>query len=151
MKGSPPVPNTERQKLIDQLIRHEGLRLSAYQDHLGYWTIGVGRLIDERRGGRITEEEARYLLSNDIARFEKELDERLPWWRKLNEVRQRVLCDMAFNLGVDGLLQFKNTLKLIEESKYEEASKAMLESKWASQVGKRAATLSNMMRDGVDT
>lgn len=151
MKGSPPVPNTERQKLIDQLIRHEGLRLSAYQDHLGYWTIGVGRLIDERRGGRITEEEARYLLSNDIARFEKELDEKLSWWRKLNEVRQRVLCDMAFNLGTDGLLQFKNTLKLIEESKYEEASKAMLESKWATQVGKRAVTLSNMMRDGVDS
>lgn len=138
----------DRQKLIQQLIRHEGMVLHAYKDSLGYLTIGVGRLIDDRRGGGITEEEAKYLLSNDIARFEAELDKALPWWRNLNDVRQRVLLDMAFNMGVPNLLEFKNTLKAIQEGNYEAAADGMLDSRWSSQVGVRARTLSAMMRTG---
>lgn len=136
--------------LAQQLIEHEGLRLSAYQDSLGYWTIGIGRLIDARKGGGITATEARMLLFNDIAKIERQLDEHLPWWRTLSDVRQRVLADMAFNLGVAGLLKFKNTLALIEDAEYERAAAAMLQSKWASQVGRRAKRLAAMMRTGED-
>lgn len=134
--------------LIAELRRDEGVVPHAYQDHLGYWTIGVGRLIDKRKGGRLTDEEVDYLLANDIARFAAELDEKLPWWRALDAVRQRVIQNMAFNLGVDGLLAFKNTLAAVKAGEWERAADGMLASKWARQVGNRALRLAKMMRTG---
>lgn len=138
-----------RPALIAELRRDEGVVPHAYQDHLGYWTIGVGRLIDKRRGGRLSDDEIDYLLQNDIARFEAELDEALPWWRTLDPVRQRVILNMAFNLGVQGLLGFKNTLAAIQQKRWSDASKGMLASKWAKQVGLRADRLAKMIRTGI--
>lgn len=137
--------------LKQQLIAHEELKLSAYNDSLGYLTIGVGRLIDGRKGGRISSAEAMMLLENDIAAKMAELDRALPWWRELDEMRQRVLVDMAFNLGVTSLLQFKNTLAAIQEQRYADAAAGMLDSQWAAQVGPRATRLAAMMRNGTDT
>src|SRR5687768_16486678 len=114
-----------KEALTKQLRRDEGEVLNAYQDHLGYWTIGVGRLIDKRKGGGITSEEAAYLLSNDIDRKRAELVKRLPWVVTLDEARLGVLVNMAFQMGVDGLLGFKNTLAMVKEGKYEEASEGM--------------------------
>jgi lysozyme len=124
--------------LVSQLRRDEGEVLHAYRDHLGYLTLGVGRLVDERRGGCITREESAYLLRNDIARKQEELDEKLPWWRQLDPVRQGALTNMAFQLGVTGLCQFKTTLRHIEAGEWLEASASMLESKWARQTPERA-------------
>lgn len=135
--------------LLDELVRDEGLVLHAYNDSLGYITIGVGRLIDQRMGGGITREEAYYLLKNDVAKVQKQLDQKLPWWRKLDDVRQRVLINMAFNLGINGLLGFKLTLRAVEEGQYELAAKYMLHSRWAIQVGDRATRLAAMMRTGL--
>jgi len=137
-------------KLREQLIRHEGLRLAAYQDSLGYWTIGVGRLIDSRKGGGISKGEAEYLLDNDMAEVISGLNDALPWLVYLDDVRQRVLADMAFNLGLPGLLKFKNTLAAIKGDDYAAAAAGMLASKWASQVGNRAKRLAKMMETGVD-
>lgn len=134
--------------LISELIRDEGEILHAYADSLGYLTIGVGRLIDKRRGGGITKEESRYLLSNDIKAKEVDLDKHILWWRGLSPVRQRVILNMAFNLGISGLLGFKNTLLAIKQGDYERAAKGMLASKWAKQVGARANRLAQMMRNG---
>lgn len=125
-------------------------RAFAYQDSVGFWTIGTGRLIDKRKGGGLTDVECDFLLSNDVKRFEKELDVSLPWWRSIDPVRQRVLLDMAFNLGTNGLLSFANTLKFIKDKDYIRAADNMLKSKWAEQVGKRALTLSEMIRTGKD-
>lgn len=135
--------------LLAELRRDEGVVPHAYQDHLGYWTIGVGRLIDKRKGGRLSDEEIDYLLANDIARFKAGLDEHLPWWRGLDPVRQRVLVNMAFNLGINGLLGFKNTLAAVKAKRWIDASRGMLASKWADQVGLRAHRLAKMMRTGV--
>lgn len=132
--------------LLSQLERHEGYRRGAYQDSLGYWTIGIGRLIDGRKGGGITKDEALVLLRNDVERTAADLDMRLPWWRTLSIVRQRVLLDMCFNLGIHGLLGFKNTLQAIHEKRYTDAALGMLESKWADQVGVRSTRLAYMMR-----
>jgi lysozyme len=129
------------------LMRDEGIVLHAYQDSLGYWTIGIGRLIDQRKGGGISTEEALYLLHNDIKKVEKQLDDHLPWWRMLSENRQIVLISMCFNLGINGLLQFKKTLDLIERGLYIAAAEAMLQSKWATQVGQRANRLAKMMEE----
>lgn len=132
----------------DDLIRDEGLVRHAYQDSLGFWTIGVGRLIDKRKGGRLTEEECRYLLRNDIAEKEADLDRELSWWRTLSPNRQRALLNMCFNLGIRGLLGFKNTLAAIREGRFEDAARGMLKSRWAKQVGARATRLAELMRAG---
>ena len=144
-----PEPMTyDRSAMKQELRRDEGFVPHAYQDHLGYWTIGIGRLIDQRKGGRITEDEALHLLDCDIERFEQELDAKLPWWRTLDDVRQRVILNMAFNLGVEGLLKFRNTLAAVNEGRWEDAARGMAASKWASQVGDRAVRLQRMMRTG---
>lgn len=140
--------NDNDKLLIDELIRDEGVVPHAYQDSLGYWTIGVGRLIDKRKGGRLSTDEIEYLLMNDIDKFVAGLDAKLPWWRGLSPVRQRVMINMAFNLGINGLLGFKNTLEFIRTGQYDKAAAGMLKSKWATQVGKRANRLSDMMRVG---
>lgn len=138
----------DRDAMIEELRRDEGEVLHEYTDSEGYSTIGVGRLIDKRKGGGISPEESAYLLSNDIARFEQGLDQNLPWWRELSDVRQRVILNMAFNLGVPGLLKFRNTLAAVREARWEDASKGMLNSKWAKQVKGRATRLAEMMRTG---
>jgi lysozyme len=137
-----------KEKLIKQLRRDEGEVLHAYKDNLGYWTIGIGRLIDKRKGGGITKEEAAYLLNNDIDRKEKELLARLPWAANLDEARFAALLNMAFQMGVDGLLGFKNTLAMIREGDYEAAATGMLNSLWAKQTPERAKRVAEQMRTG---
>lgn len=136
------------ENLIKQLRSEEGEVLSAYVDHLGYTTIGVGRLIDKRKGGGISAEESAYLLQNDVNKVSAQLDSRLPWWRKLGEARQAVLQGMAFQMGIDGLLGFKNTLAMVERGDYEGAANGMLNSKWATQTPARAKRMSEQMRTG---
>ena len=133
--------------MIRQLRLHEGERLKPYRCTAGKLTIGVGRNLEDRG---ITAEESAYLLGNDIDRFTTELQRALPWVAQLDEVRQRVLLDMAFNMGIAGLLQFKRTLATIQAGDYQKAAAMMLDSKWAGQVGQRAERLSRMMFTGKD-
>lgn len=137
-----------RDILANELERDEGFRSHAYQDSLGFWTIGYGRMVDKRRGGGITRFEARVLLDNDIDECEKDLDHSLAWWREMTENRQRVLVNMCFNLGIGKLLQFTNTLAAMERGDYEAAAKGMLNSRWATQVKGRAERLAELMREG---
>ena len=135
------------ESLEDMLIRHEGMILHAYQDSLGFWSIGVGRLIDKRRGGGISEAEARYLLKNDIQRVVQEAQQ-FEWYDKLNDARKIAICDMLFNLGKPGFLTFRRMLAALERGNYAEAAKEMMDSKWAQQVGRRATELAEIMRTG---
>lgn len=123
----------------------EGLRLFPYEDTVGKLTIGYGRNLDDVGISRV---EALQMLSNDIAKTLSGLHSHIPWFGKLSPNRKRVLANMAFNLGLDGLLKFTATLKLIKYGLYLEASLAMLESKWAKQVGPRAQRLAQLMKDG---
>lgn len=132
-----------------QLKRDEGEVLHAYQDTLGYWTIGIGILIDKRKGGGLRPEESEFIFRNRLKLLDSELNDRLPWITKLDPARRGVLVNMAFQMGVSGLLGFKNTLAMIREGKYQEAAKAMLQSKWATQTPARAQRLSNQMWSGV--
>lgn len=134
--------------LRDQLRRDEGVVPYAYVDSLGFTTIGVGRLIDQRKGGRLSDDEIDYLLANDIKRHTDELLKALPWVSLLDDARKGVLINMAFNLGVPGLLGFANTLAMVKAGDYSGAADNMLKSKWASQVGNRAMRLSQQMRSG---
>ncbi|OZI64628.1 glycoside hydrolase family protein [Bordetella genomosp. 4] len=139
---------TLQDQLTTQLRRDEGEVLHAYQDHLGYWTLGIGRLIDKRKGGGITPDEAAYLLANDINRVSTEVSERLPWFESLDEARKGVLLNMAFQMGVNGLLGFKNTLAMVARHDYAKAADGMLNSLWARQTPDRALRLSKQMRTG---
>ena len=131
-----------------QLKRDEGEVLHAYQDTLGFWTIGIGILIDKRKGGGLRPEESEFIFRNRLKLLDAELDDRLPWIAKLDPARRGVLVNMAFQLGVAGLLGFKNTLAMIQAGKYQDAAKAMLESKWAKQTPARARRLSKQMETG---
>ena len=136
------------ENLIEQLKRHEGLVLHAYTDHLGFWTIGYGRLIDQRRGGGLSEEEAELLLRNDVARVTKEVERRLPWVRGLSDTRCQALCNMAFQMGVSGLLGFRNMLTAMEQGQFDRAAAEALDSRWAKQTPSRAAEVAKMIRSG---
>jgi len=129
-----------------QLIRHEGLRLKPYRCTAGKLTIGIGRNLDDRG---ISQKEAYAMLERDIQDCEQWLIDEIPEiYNKLDEVRQSVLLNMCFNLGIKGLLEFKNTLAFIGAGDWERAANSMLASKWAKQVGMRAIELSELMRKG---
>jgi lysozyme len=139
-----------RARLRSQLMIDEGLRLKPYVDTVGKLTIGVGRNLEDVG---ISHVEAMYLLENDIDRAIRDLVALFPWFSKLDPVRQTVLVNMAFNMGLGsptrGLRSFVRTLKAIEEGRYEDAAEGMLASKWARQVGQRAVRLAKMMRTGM--
>jgi lysozyme len=132
--------------LIKNLIADEGLRLKPYTDTVGKLTIGVGRNLDDEG---ITTEEALYLLNNDIQRVEKELMP-LPNFSQLSGPRQRVIMEMAFNIGFQGVMNFKDMWKAIQAHDWDGAANAMLNSLWAKEVGQRAVRLATSMRTGMD-
>lgn len=136
----------DRERMADELTRDEGLRLKPYEDSLGILTIGIGRNLRDRG---ISREEAFHLLNNDLDEVEAALDGALPWWSGLDEVRQRVLANLCFNLGLSRLLKFKETLAHLERREFNAAADEMLRSTWAGQVGPRAQRLAVMMRTGV--
>lgn len=127
-----------------QLIRYEGLKLQVYKCPAGYQTIGVGRNLESKG---ISEKEAMVLLDNDIAEFTFALEETYDWFEDLSENRQAVIINMAFNLGMSGFGKFKNMISAIENSDWEEAASQMMDSKWATQVGRRAEELSEAMKE----
>lgn len=132
-------------RLEKLLLRDEGLSLKPYRDSVGKLTIGIGRNLDDVG---ISEEEALVFLDHDIHKVTVQVADNLPWYTTLDPCRQAVLLSMAFNMGIGGLLGFKNTLEMIRLGKYTEAAEAMLKSKWATQVKGRAIRLAKMMETG---
>lgn len=135
------------------LSLHEGRRSTMYKDSLGYWTIGVGRLIDPAKGGRLREDEIDLMLTNDIREHSVALLKHQPWIATLDEVRRAVMFDMCFNLGLepfddDGFKDWPIFLLQVRTGKYAAAADNMLSTKWARQVGQRAQRLAKMMRTG---
>jgi len=131
-------------KVKKLLVRHEGLIKRAYICQAGKITIGVGRNL-ENRG--ITEEEALYLLQNDINEAIGFL-EQFEWWEDLNEDRKSALIDMYHNLGSGRFMQFKRMLSALEKRNYEKAAYEMIKSRWCIQTGNRVYELADIMRKG---
>ena len=127
--------------------KHEGRRLFPYECSAGKLTIGYGRNLEDNG---ITDEEADYLLSNDLRRVRSELSMNFDWYLQLNDVRQAVVEDMLFNLGLVRFLGFKKFMKALEQQDYEEAAHQMLDSKWATQVASRADELAELMEKGYE-
>jgi len=136
--------------LQEMLIRHEDLVKHAYQDSKGYWTIGVGRLIDQRRGGGISENEARYMLENDIDVVEKDMDAIFTpdEVEEMGSNRLVALCNMRFQLGVSGFRSFSNMIQAVKEQNWPRAAGEALRSLWARQTPERAQEIVGMIRRG---
>jgi len=134
-----------REKLIAHLVQEEGKVNKPYRDTVGKWTAGVGRNLDDVG---LSDDEIMYLLGNDINRVEKQLDTNLTWWRGMCDARQNALASMCFQLGISGLLAFKNSLQLLRNGQYSAAADEFLNSKWASQVPARAKRVTDMIRAG---
>jgi lysozyme len=139
-----------------RLAIEEGDRLAAYLDTKGILTVGRGHNCIARPvegvnqpGDRITDEQDDALFQADVADACIQLDNNLPWWSALDDGRQNVMLDMAFNMGIQTLMTFNNTLAHIEAGEYDEAAAGMAQSRWAKQVGNRAVFLENAMRTGV--
>ncbi len=122
----------------------EGLSLSPYKCPAGHLTIGYGHNLE----CGISPAAAEFILREDIVRAERQVKDSLVWWPKLTDARLFVLVDMCFNLGLAGLKGFKRMLSALEAGDYDSASKEMLASRWAAQVGKRAQENAAMMKSG---
>ncbi len=145
------------QRVIEQLKRHEGLRLYVYDDATGreirkgsrvqgHPTIGVGRLLTSARG--LSTIEIEMLLENDIEVVVDELNRNIPWWNELNEARQAVMVNLCFNLGWPRLSLFENMLDAAEKGNWDRAADELMDSKWFSQVGLRGLELVEQLRSG---
>jgi len=129
----------------EQLILHEGYRKKPYRCTAGYLTIGVGINLD----AGLDDEEIMFLLQHRLKKIITQL-EQFEWYAKLNHVRQKVLIDMAYNLGMAGLLKFKKMIAAIELGDYPEAARQMVHSQWYKQVKARGERLAGMMLTGAD-
>lgn len=146
--------NQNLQTLIAELRRDEGVRYSPYADTVGVQTVGVGHNLKAKPlpdgwTYPLNDTQVNSLLDDDLEDVFHDLDRNLPWWTDLNDVRQRVLANLCFNLGINRLLGFKNTLVFMRQGKYDSAADGLLNSVWATQVKGRAIRLADMMRKGV--
>lgn len=131
--------------LVEHVKKSEGLRLAAYQDTEGVWTIGYGTNLQT--------------LQIDIDTAELWLQERLAaalkqargysWFSSLNRARQNVVVDMIYNLGAPRFNGFRKMHAAVAAKKYAVAAKEMLDSRWAVQVKGRAIKLAEIMEIGV--
>lgn len=136
-----------------QLMRDEGSRVRngrhyPYVDTVGKTTLGWGRNLTDRG---ISEDEARYLLDNDIAICIGELVTRFPWFEKLDGARQGALVNLCFNLGITKLSKFHTTMGYMRVGNFEAAAVSLLQSKYADQVGNRALRVAEQIRSGAWT
>tara|TARA_R100000234_G_C4955463_1_gene159313 strand:+ start:155 stop:565 length:411 start_codon:yes stop_codon:yes gene_type:complete len=131
-------------RLSKQLLYHEGIRLKPYRCSADKLTIGIGRNIEDVG---ITEEEAFYLLNNDIKKVVEQCQRNFEWFDGLNDLRKEAIVNLVFNMGFGKFLQFKKTIKHIENEEFELAGAELLDSRYAQQVGQRAIDVANQLAD----
>ena len=131
--------------LIEQLKRHEGLKLKPYKCTADKLTIGVGRNLEDVG---ISEEEAEMLLQNDIQRATVQIQAEFPWTEQLDEVRFAALINFTFNVGIGTVGKFVNAMALLRDGSYDMAADEFLNSRWAKQVGQRAVDVTDQIRTG---
>lgn len=140
----------DRVALQNELIRDEGLRLTAYRDSLGFLTIGIGHLIKKGESfGVITKDQAISILEDDIKDAERKLDSIFPGWRNLDDVRQRTFVNLSINLGYK-LTDFKRFLHAAKSGDWEKAADHLTQSRWFRQVKLRGPRVVHAIRTGTE-
>ena len=133
-------------KVIEALVRDEGLELKPYRDSVGKLTIGVGRNLDDKG---VSEAEARMLLARDVDDAWRDLDNNCPWWTAMPEPAQAALLNQCFNMGWPRLSTFKKMLAELERGDYHGAAAKAEDSKWFRQVGERGKRVAELYRDSM--
>ena len=129
-------------RLKKQLVVHEGLELKPYKCTANKTTIGVGRNIEEVG---ISEDEAMYLLDNDIKNVVAQCQATFSWFDGLTDIRKEAIVNLVFNMGLSTFCKFKKTISYIEQGLYELAGTELLDSNYARQVGQRSVDVANMI------
>ena len=127
-------------ELIENIKKNEGFNGDVYKDSLGIPTIGYGTKLP------LSKDEAEIILQMRLKDKIKELEKREPFVNKLPTMTQEVVSEMCYQMGVSGVLKFKNMWKALKEFDYVKASDEMLDSRWAKQTPKRAMELSEKMK-----
>ena len=161
---------------IDRVAQHEGFRAKPYVCPAGEWSVGEGLNLETASNGELAfiahsasskhfsfnedtqkievkielkKTTARALLTNRLKDIDKRLNREFEFYKLIDETRQGVLIEMAYQLGWSGLMDFKKMIKALQEQDYEKASIEMLDSKWAKRdTPKRAEKLAEIMRSG---
>ena len=137
--------NPKMETLIQRIKRHEGLRLRPYKDSVGHPTIGYGHNLRIP----ITLNAALTILRDDIMKsYLDYLDMPVAVINDLSQNRKEVLLEMLFNLGLNGVLNFKRMIHALKWKQFDKAADEMLDSLWAKQVKSRAIELADIMREG---
>jgi lysozyme len=147
------MTDDDRFRLINQFRRHEDAeaarhpprRFRMFLDSVGKWTIGWGRNLTDRG---ISDDEADFMLANDINEAEDDLGRMFDWFRTLDSVRQAAIVNIGTGIGLPRLLSFERALGAMATRDYERAALEFLDSKWARQVGRRAVELAEQVRTG---
>lgn len=136
------------QRLLDTIARQEGFRPDVYKDTRGYWTVGIGALVTKDDcsaeeasamcGAPWTYALAEQRMGTHVAEVEAELAAKLPWFAGLPDLPRWGLTDMAYQLGVRGVLMFAHMLGALEAGDYAKAERDALNSLWAHQTPNRA-------------
>ena len=144
----------------EELEEEEGVKYYAYLDTVKILTVGIGHNLIANPskpiigraitvvGQKVTEKEVEQLFNYDLQNVMKDLDKHLVWWRELDDVRQYVLISLCFNLGIHGLLKFKNTLHFYKLGMYSQAADNLKQSKWYKQVKTRGVKLIRLLKTG---
>lgn len=156
---------TDTARLVASVKGHEGFRAEPYVCPAGRWTVGYGHNLEAHglTGGQchfllrqgwlhltITREGAEYLMGAQLARLERQCETHFDFWHALNDARQNVLVEMAFQLGFDGLRGFRRMLAALRRHDYAGAAREGLDSKWAREDSPaRARRLMRQMEMGV--
>jgi len=136
--------------IVSDLKHDEGWRAEPYQDHLGFWTIGYGFLIDGRKSVRLPQEVGEFWLNFLVGERIKALNDALPWLSAQPDDVQRALVGMAYQMGVAGVLKFEKALDALKAGNRLLAANEALDSTWAKQTPERASRVAAMIR-GVPT
>lgn len=145
LRGIAKMTPEFRLKCRSLIIKHEEYRKFPYVDTTGHLTIGYGHNL---QANGLSQPISLSLLDEDMSQWVIDLDKKLPIYSQLSPARQSVLIDMCHNLGLQGVLEFKEMIDALEKGNYELAAQCMLESKWAVQVGERAAEDAYIMKTG---
>ena len=139
--------------LKENLKISEGFRENVYKCTMGYDTVGYGfkcsdlskdeLALNNGKVAPMKEEVASKILDIKIEKLKNKVFKSIPWLENKPQIVQDVLLEMAYQMGVAGLLGFKNTLKMIENNDYKNAANGMMNSKWAKQTPNRAKRLAN--------
>lgn len=135
--------------LLQRVMRHEGSQTKdgmhiVYKDSRGNNTLAYGTLVDFPGG--LTEVEARYLLQNRLSTAGAEAKQSFPGFENLDSDRQGVIVEMVFQLGMSGVLEFKELIAAIAVNDFETAADQMLDSAWDKETPSRVVELAAIMR-----